>query len=174
MRYRFHEVRDNDGFWKSLATWWASLEHDRGQRAALRRADSPEEIRQSPAFWRGPASALERDGFAMDFDDLERLALPIGVLAHAKELAGSTHTARLLGQLDKGGQSVRDVRFRRLLAVADDDRAGLYTMLIRLTRLLGGRVALRSLVCAGFAWNDAARRDWARQYYTAPTPTQND
>lgn len=172
IRYRFHEVRDDDAFWKALITWWASLEHDRGQRAALRRAKSPKEVSMEIAFWRGPVAALEKAGFALDLNHLERLALPLGVLAHATALASGTHCARLLGQLDKGGQSVRDVRFRRLLAVDDADRDGLYTMFIRLTRLLGGKVAPHSLVTAGFAWNDAARREWARQYYSTPQATE--
>lgn len=168
MRQRFHDVKDNPDFWKALYTWWSSLEHDRGQRATLRRADSPAGILIEPAYWRGPVAALKRAGIELDHADTERLALPVGILAHARALAEKHHFARQLALLGKGGQDVRDVRFRRLLAVHDEDRDGLYRMLIRLTRMLDGVVHTRSIVLGGFYWNDATRLNWARQYYTAP------
>lgn len=167
---RFRELRENPKFWDSLNNWWASLEHDRGQRAALRRAETPEEVFIASAFWRGPVAALTRGGFTLPENELECLALPIGVLAHAKTLApGEQHFARLLGQSDKGGEAVRDARFRKLLAVGDEDRTGLFRMLLRLMRMLDDRAELKSLVIAGFDWNDDTRRKWARQYYTTPT-----
>lgn len=170
---RFRELRENPKFWDSLNNWWTSLGSDRGQRAALRRAQAPGEVFIASAFWRGPVAALARDGFTLPEDELECLALPIGVLAHAKALAPrEQHFARLLGQSDKGGEAVRDARFRKLLAVGDEDRTGLFLMLRRLVRTLDDRAALKSLVIAGFDWNDTTRRDWARQYYTTPT-TQN-
>ena len=164
-KHRFHVVKDDEAFWKALYAWWASLEHDRGQRAALRRAKTPDEVFIDAAFWRGPVAALRRADIDLADQDLERLALPLGVLVHARELTGKGHFATQLGRMDKGGQQVRDVRFRKLLAVDDQDREGLYRMLIRLTRILGGGVHPPSLITGGFAWNDNTRRQWARRYY---------
>jgi CRISPR system Cascade subunit CasB len=60
---------------------------------------------------------------------------------------------------------VRDVRFRRLMAV--DDRDELFTMLGRLIRLLDDRVKPESLVQGTFFWSENIKRRWALQYYSA-------
>ncbi|WP_461211492.1 type I-E CRISPR-associated protein Cse2/CasB [Desulfocurvus sp. DL9XJH121] len=173
MQQQFYDAQNKDEFWGALRSWWHSLEHDRGQRATLRRAKIPGEVFLNSAFWRGPVAALERKGFTFSLQDLERLALPLGLLAHAKSLADRDSLPRMLAQSGKGGEAVRDVRFRKLLAVGDEDRDGLYMMLIRLTRMLDGDVPLQSLVKGTFRWNDDTRRQWARQYYTSTNPKQS-
>ena len=165
---RYKELRNDRDFWKHLEKWWASLNDDRGQRAALRRAKSPEDVLAERAFWRGPVAELRSAGYELHEDDQRALAFAAGLLAHAKTL-GRAHTARMLAQHGTGSAEVRDIRLRRLLAVADEDHDGLYQMLRRLVRLLGDAVEPRSLFNAACRWDDAQRRQWAREYYTAPT-----
>lgn len=42
-----------------------------------------------------------------------------------------------------------------------------YPLLIRIVRLLDGRVNLVSLANAAFWWNERTKRDWAYDYYAA-------
>lgn len=152
-------------FWEVVEASWKDLDDNRGNRAELRRARTPTEIFASPAYQRGFVARLFAGGIALDVHALQRLALPIGVLAHAKGLVHESHFARQLARSDKGSQQVRDVRFRRLLAVQDRDE--LYVMLIRLLRYLGSEADVKSLVSGGYWWNDNTRRQWASFYYGA-------
>jgi len=160
---------NNPVFWEAVEETWAELEENRGNRAELRRAKTPTEVFVSAAYQRGFVRRLYAKGIVLDVHALQRLALPMGVLAHAKRLARGSHFARQLAQAGSGSQQVHDVRFRRLLAVQDRD--DLYLMLIRLLRYLGGEADPESLVKGGYWWNDNTRRQWAAYYYGAEPAT---
>ncbi|GAB6060957.1 type I-E CRISPR-associated protein Cse2/CasB [Desulfonatronum parangueonense] len=159
-----HKYLNQDAFWTVLRDWFDALAGNLGQRARLRRAKEPFEVFISPAMQRDLRIRLIQAGFPLSNQALERLALGIGVVSHAKALLGEGHFARQLARADKGSQDVRDVRFRRLLAV--EDREELYTMLVRLVRYLDGVVHLESLIKGTFWWNEKTRREWAMHYYT--------
>jgi CRISPR system Cascade subunit CasB len=158
-----NEAFDDNGFWNAVDEWWHSLgSSDRGQRAELRRARSRTEVYVSPAFRNGLVYKLER--FELAETDLERLALPAGVLAHGRKLRTSHFGAVFAGE-GKGSPDMRDVRFRKLLAVGDDEYDELYRMLVRLVRLTDGAASLNGLVRDTLRWNDRARLNWAKAYY---------
>lgn len=170
MTNTFREARNQDAFWGALRAWHTGLKNDRGQRAELRRCKTLTDVFTSRAFWRGPVPMLRQAGFELDSRDWERLALPLGVLAWAETL-DEKHTdfPVLLARDDKGSENVRDVRFRKLLSVGDNERDALYDMLRRLVRLLRGKADLRSLVEGAYYWNDQTRRWWAEKYYSTHT-----
>jgi CRISPR system Cascade subunit CasB len=103
--------------------------------------------------------ALERD--RGERANLRRAAAPSGVVFSGASIAQQMATAKSPG----AGARVSGLRFRRLLAVSD--REVLYTLLIRVVRLLDGRVNLASLANAAFWWNERTKRDWAYDYYAA-------
>lgn len=152
--------------WGVLRGWHASLETNRGERAALRRAKSPEEVFLCPAYHRGLVRRLREAGIDLDHRELILLALPVGVLATAKTLVDSGSFARLMA-MHKGSDQVRDTRFRRLLAVGDQERDELFRMLRRLVCWLDESAHLFTLVRGGCWWNESTRRDWATSYYTS-------
>lgn len=157
-----HEALRDDGFLKTVEQWWYSLNTDRCQRANLRRAKSLIDVYSSPAYREGLAQEVARFGF--DESDLERLALSAGVLAHAKELRRG-HFAAVFAREGAGSAGMRDIRFRKLLAIGDDEYEELYRMLVRLVRLTGGVASLGGLVRHTVHWNDAARLEWVQNYY---------
>lgn len=158
-----NEAFKDNGFWKDVEAWWLTLgSSDRGQRAELRRARSRTEIYVSPAFRNGLVDKLER--FELTEADLERLALPAGVLAHAARLS-TAHFGAVFAREGKGSPGMRDVRFRKMLAVGDDEYDDLYRMFVRLVRLTDGAASLNGLVRNTVYWNDKARLEWAKAYY---------
>lgn len=169
-----HNALSDEKFWKIIAVWWHSLDDDRGQRAELRRAKTPAEVYISPAYRDGIVRNLTQ--FALTESELERLALPIGVLARVRNLTSGSHFAALFGTRGKGSPAMRDVRFRRLLAIANDNTDGmdenrdeLFRMLVRMVRLTDDTATLNGLIKGGIWWNDVTKREWARQYYTHRT-----
>ena len=153
-----------------LLNWWKTLEDNRGIRAELRRAKTPFDVYVSNAFRRGLVSFLEGKGIELEEKELERLALPVGVLAHAKEVTFSSSKdkrfAHLLASEEQGKENVCDVRFRRLLSVDPANRDDLYIMLIRLVRMTGGKIILNGFVSGACFWNDKTKRIWAQDYYS--------
>ena len=101
----------------------------------------------------------------------EALASVAGLASHVK---GNIGTDKRIAQLmarpraGGGGAKVSGLRFRRLLAVTERDE--LYPLLIRVIRLLDGKVNLVSLANSAYWWNEITRKQWAYDYYaTAPT-----
>lgn len=150
-------------FWAELRKWWASLDDNRGTRARLRRAKTPDEVFVSPDYQRGLLPLLKAAGIEMEPKDAARLARAVGVLAHVRTLLAEGHFARQLAPAESGQESVRDPRFKKLLATTDPD--DLFLMLRRLVAYLGGTAELRSLVTGASDWTDKTRRAWAIQYY---------
>ncbi len=165
MSKKLTNPKNRSALWSVLKRWQKSLEHNRGARAELRRAKSPLDVYVSTAFRRGLVPLLGKD-FELSEDELQSLALPVGVLAHARTLAKDIPFATLLAMTDKGSESMRDVRFRKLLSVGDDDHTGLYKMLIRLLKLADGKASLDGLVYGSMFWNEKTRYQWAEAYYS--------
>jgi len=155
-----------DGSASILRLWWEGLEQDRGERAALRRASNPTEVVFSPAYHR-LFGQIQQQGFKMRRDSLAAVA---GMSAHVKEDTGQglTFAKQMASPKSQGsGAKVSGLRFRRLLAVVQ--REELYPLLIRVIRLLDGRVNLLDLANSVYWWNEMTRRQWAYDYYaTAP------
>lgn len=158
------EVLKSEKFKTAVWQWWQTLDKDRGQRAELRRCSSWAEVYISAAY-RDHLAAQMQASFALDEKDLACLALPAGVLAHARSLEKGLHFAKLFAQRGSGSPAMRDVRFRRLLAIADDKTDELFVMLVRLVWLMDDTAALPGLLEIGRFWNDQSRIRWAKEYY---------
>ncbi|GFK93303.1 hypothetical protein NNJEOMEG_01134 [Fundidesulfovibrio magnetotacticus] len=161
-------------FWSVLEAWWRGLEDDRGTRAVLRRAKTPLAVFITPEFQRGPVALLTRNGIDLDHQDQERLALGLGVLAHVappvkdRTEGAPPHFAGLL-KPEKGQESTRDPRMRKLLTLEDQESEALFLMLRRLAKYLEGKApvgaAWRSLLRGACFWDEKTRRGWAMDYY---------
>lgn len=159
--------RPGDDSANILHAWWEGLEHDRGERAVLRRASSPTEA----VFFRAYhhlLGQLQQRGYIVNREGLATVA---GLAAHVKGDTGTDKSmAQQMASPKPGGNvaKVSGLRFRRLLAVNQGDE--LYPLLIRVIRLLDGKVNLVSLANAAYWWNENTRKQWAYDYYaTAPT-----
>ena len=87
-------------FRKVLIQWHGNLQgKPRGERAGLRREKNPFDVYTSNDFRRGIVSRLERKDFEFDEFDLERLALPLGLIAHIKTLDNTEHFCKALCQV---------------------------------------------------------------------------
>lgn len=155
-----------------LKTWWQSLETDRGERAALRRAVSLTEVMLSPAFHR-LLNSLRRAGYGVADYRYPKLAAIAGLAARVK-METSESLATRMGSPKSGGDkaAMSDLRVRRVLAC--DDVEELYTLLRRALALLGGQANLPDLAATLWHWspmdekrsNDPRRR-LAYDYYAA-------
>jgi CRISPR system Cascade subunit CasB len=160
-----HEMRG-----KALLEWQESLEQDKGSRARLRRAASPDEVAFEPAFHR--LLAKLRPVFRVDDPKARRnLAALAGLAARVREHTADLPLARQMGRSgdrkSSAGPAVSEQRFRRLLTTASlDDR---YSQLSRVIHLLGNKIDLLSLADAVCDWDDDPdlRQHWAYDYYQA-------
>jgi len=161
---------DGDDSSHLLLTWWQGLRDEPGDRAILRRAASPVDVVFCPAFHR-LIGRLRTEGYPLGNDGSAGVAVVAGLAAHVREhAAGSSLARQMAGPRAVGsGARVSGLRFRRLLAVSD--RAELYPLLIRVVRLLDGRVDVPDLARSAFWWNQRTRKRWAYDYYDA-TPSE--
>jgi len=160
-------------FWDVILNWWNGLDKDRGTRARLRRAKTPDEVFVSPDFQRGLRARLAAEGISLEHEEAAKLALGIGVLVHAvppspEAPAPRMHFARQLAPEDSSQVSTRDPRFRKLLATTEPEP--LFLMLRRLVAYLGKQVEYKSLIQGASDWTEETRRNWAKNYYVYRTP----
>ena len=136
----------------AVLKWWLGLENDRGGRAELRRAHNPTEVVFLPAY--------QRLNAMLNLPDKEALACVAGVCAHVKNHVDGEFT----GYMSKGDKPiVSPRRFRRLLAI--NDRTELYHAMIRVVRLLGGKVNVVDLAKTVYWWNEGTKKQLAYDYY---------
>ncbi|MDV2482239.1 type I-E CRISPR-associated protein Cse2/CasB [Methanoculleus sp. Wushi-C6] len=143
-----------------LIEWWASLDHARGDRAALRRCRSSQEVAFVPAFHR-----LRRNLSAIAPVDAEKLAVVAGILSHVKENDYALRFAQQMATSKNGSDRARvsGLRFRRLLKIEDHD--DLYGAVVRTIRLLDGSLNIASLADGIYWWNERTKNNWAFDYY---------
>jgi CRISPR system Cascade subunit CasB len=156
-----------------LKNWWKSLEQNKGLRASLRRTSSPTNVMFESEFYTLHKTLLGHNKAIND----ERFAAVMGLLAHVKySFEGKKSFGGLLGSTDaeKGGTNPRlsEARFKRLLVI--DDRDEMYRAMIRVVRLLDGKVPIADFANLVYWWNDRSKRDVAREYYKALTKFNAD
>lgn len=170
--YAFPQRKRDDPSLDILRAWWKSLEDDKGERAALRRAANLTGVMLSPAFHR-LLNDLRRAGFGISDSRYPKLAAIAGLAARIKGEDGES-LATTMGTPRSGGgkAAVSELRMRRLLACNDIDE--LYTLLRRALALLDNRASLADLAATVWNWvpmdekrpNDP-RRQMAYDYYAA-------
>lgn len=144
----------------ALVEWWGGLERARGDRAALRRCRSAQEIAFVPAFHR-----LRHDLSRIAPVDAEKLAVVAGILSHVRKNDYSLRFAQQMATSKDGGDRARvsGLRFRRLLKI--EGRNDLYGAVVRTIRLLDGSVNIASLADGVYWWNERTKNNWAFDYY---------
>lgn len=157
-----------------LRKWWQGLEHDKGERAALRRAGSLTEVMLSPAFHR-LLRDLRAAGFAVPEFRYPKLAAIAGLAARLKKDDPANSLADRMGQPKSGGKTsvVAELRMRNILAC--DDLETLYEPLLRRAlSLLDDQANLADLAAIVWHWSpmdqkraNDPRRQMAYDYYAA-------
>jgi len=145
-----------------LLEWWENLDQDRGDRAALRRAATVEQVMFSPGFHR-----LWRKLRGTRWSRPDSIALIAALAARVKKLDSSNSFAAQLGSPPPGRKKVAlsGLRFRRLLQASQHNE--LLQACSRAIAICDGRVNLISLAKDVYWWTDQTKRDWAFDYYDA-------
>ncbi len=139
--------------------WWNGLEHDPGGRAELRRCARAVEAVFCPQSHR-LGSALRENGVPVAASVFPWMAI---ALSHVREhTAGTSLVAAMIGP-DASHPVLSPIRFRRLLGAAS--RADMVILVVRLIRMLGGRVNVAELAETVNFWGDDMKRRWAFAYY---------
>jgi CRISPR system Cascade subunit CasB len=158
-----------------LMAWWKALDDNRGERAELRGAETPDEVLPAKAF-----HALCRVLPRWESRDLLALATVAGILAHVKT-NDNLSLPRQLGQpKEKGGDkpAFSELRFQQLLSC--QDHAEFFQRLRRAVQMMDGTADVCRLADDILRWavdrldataekpSQKFRYTWARDYF-APT-----
>jgi len=183
----FHELKDEQ-VREQLLKWWQSIsevrkrgERDkprdvggRGERAELRRAETPMEILPAKAFHR---LCWILPWWANKDDNLLALAIVAGILAHV-ETAGHGSFPRQLGTPKEGSDKAifSELRFQQLLS--SENHNEFYQRLRRAVQLVGGTADICLLADGILHWakdrqdssaekpSQRFRYTWAKDYFT--------
>jgi len=155
-----YAVLQDEAEHRKLFGWWKSLGDNRGERAELRRCETPEQVLPAKAFHR-----LCRILPQWEEQDLLALAVVAGVLAHV-ENAGGGSFARQLGTPTEGSDKplFSELRFQQLLAA--HDHGEFFQRLRRAVKQAGGTADIHFLADGILHW----ARD--RADATAARPSQ--
>ncbi len=156
-----------------LKGWWQALQKDRGERAQLRRCDTPAGVLLQRGFHRISRSFPwwnKRD------DDVLALATVAGVLSHVKSELPISFPAQLGQEKDNSGKPVMsELRFQQLLASRNWE--DFYSSFRRAVHLAGDAASILSIADGIFLWardkknlmNENPRKRfsflWADAYY---------
>lgn len=145
-----------------LVEWWNNLEDNRGDRAALRRAASIDQVMFNPAFHR-----LWRSLRGTPWQRAERVALVAALAARVREHRPEKTFAAQLGTPPRGREkaALSGLRFRRLLQAKASDE--LLQGCSRAIAMCGHKVNLLNLAESVYWWGDGVQKKWAFDYYDA-------
>lgn len=147
---------------KIILSWWKGLEDNKGDRAKLRRAGKPSEVVFVEIYHKLYYDLISQ-GYKID---KEKLAAIAGLISNVKENENNGRFAQQMAEKKTGDKAVvSSLRFRRLLQIEDEDIDDLYIKMIRIIRLLDGRVNIGSLAESVYWWKDKTRKEWAYDYY---------
>ena len=142
--------------------WWEALPEDPGGRASLRRCSTVADATFVPAFHRLRWAAGEVRA--------ETLALIAVVLSHVRSNAAGASVGEQMGS-GKGDRAVvSELRFRRLLERPASEPDDLAHDLIRVLRLLDGKLNIPDLVKGLQQWGwrtIPTQKKWASDYFDA-------
>jgi CRISPR system Cascade subunit CasB len=161
---------------QKLCSWWTSLDKNRGDRARLRRAERPDDVllteaffhflQQMPEEWAKPELLLTS-------------AMVAAALSHVKELRDGETFATQLALPKRGATKARmsELRFQQLQKSRDPEE--FFRRLLRAIHLVESRVNILSLAESTLHWMNEYRYGadrvpqkriavrWATDYYTA-------
>jgi len=150
-----------------LKDWWLALADNRGDRAELRRAGSPDDAALIPAtvqlVTRLRGTDVEKHG-----DWIERIPAIAGLAAHLDPdarhaiLEVATPLPERMVHLKGDRPLVSELRFRRLLRTPRQD---LYRPMIRILAMLDHQANLFELAESLFWWGPRIQKEWAFIYF---------
>lgn len=169
--YPFPQWKRDDPSFAILRNWWQELDNKKGEKAALKRADSLTEVVFCPAYHR-LIRTLRNAGYSVPESRYTKLAAIGGLAARIKEDLPGAFGAQM-GALKPGDKPIlSELRVRRVLAC--DDLEELYMLLRRALGILGGNASLSGLAATIWQWESLAekrpydsRRQMAYDYYAA-------
>lgn len=158
---------DEHGTGAALNDWWADLQHNKGDRAELRRCATVLDVVMTPAYHR-VYRLLVQHGLPDDPGHRnERIPLIVALVAQIKDkgaLPRAQPLAKVMSASPEGSDrpSVNPSRFRRLLTLdaPDDLLAGFR----RVLPLIEGEVRPQVLAHDLYYWGDKRKRAWAYAY----------
>lgn len=158
---------DEHGTGAALNDWWAGLQHNKGDRAELRRCATVLEVVMTPAYHR-VYRLLVQHGLPDDPERRnERIPVIVALVAQIKDKGALPRTqplAKVMSASPEGSNrpSVSPSRFRRLLTLdsPDDLLAGFR----RVLPLIEGEVRPQVLAQDLYYWGDRRKRAWAYAY----------
>jgi len=177
--YRF--LKDSAARGK-LLEWWEWLDDNRGDRARLRRVESPDDVLMTSAFSR---FLTEMPDDWSESGQLPASALVAAIVAQVKENVTSPSFAAQLATPKDGGDKPRmsELRFQPLQK--SQDPTEFYRRLLRAVRILDCNVNILSLTDDILHWMHEHRKGvdrnpqnrlafcWASDYYRALTKKQS-
>lgn len=157
-----------------LLKWWEWLDDNRGDRARLRRVESPDDVLLTSAFSRFLAEMPDNWS---ESRHLTESALVTAIMAHVKDNVTSSSFAAQLAIPKDGGDKPRmsELRFQQLQK--SQDPTEFYRRLLRAVRMLDCSVNILSLTDDILHWMHEYRKGvdrnpqdrlafcWANDYY---------
>ncbi len=158
----------------TLLKWWKWLDDNRGDRARLRRVESPDDVLMTSAFAHFLAEMPD------DWSESRQLpasALVAAIVAQVKDNVTAPSFAAQLATAKEGGDKPRmsELRFQQLQK--SQEPAEFYRRLLRVVRMLDGNVNILSLTDDILHWMHEYRKGidrnpqnrlafcWASDYY---------
>ncbi|PCK01711.1 MAG: type I-E CRISPR-associated protein Cse2/CasB [Alteromonadaceae bacterium] len=156
----YWKLSDNEK--TQLKAWWRWLDENRGDRAVLRRASSPDDILLSPSFSKFfnqmPASWL--GGERIQYADAAMVA---AVVARIKNHSDKHSFAKTLAVLsgDKTKSPLSELRFTQLQKSPTEQEV--FTRICRAIQMLGGKTNVVSITEDILQWLLEFRQGHARK-----------
>ncbi len=148
--YVFNDAND----WGALRQWWAWLDENRGERAKLRRCETPEDVLLQSGFHQ-----LCKKLPKWEESDLIALAAVAGLLSHLAYVpeVSDVDFSRQLGRPKDGGDraAMSELRFQQLMASEGIDE--FYSRLRRAIQLLKRNGNIISIADGVFHWSREQR-----------------
>ncbi len=159
-----------------LLEWWEWLDENRGDRARLRRVESPDDVLLTSAFLHFLAKMPDEWSLP---EQLPASALVAAIVAQVKENVASPCFAEQLATPKEGSEKPRmsELRFQQLQK--SHDPTEFYRRLLRAVRILDSNVNILSIVDDILHWMHEYRKGvdrnpqkrlafcWAADYYRA-------
>ncbi len=157
------KLPETETFSSIALSWWHSLEHNKGNKAELKRVSKPLEavfLKSYPDLLR----FLNKEGDKITDKRKERTAIFAALAAHVKKNEIERGNAEMMAKSSEGTKApVSGLRFRQLLAAEEPD--DLFLRYLRVIKLLDNRINLKQLFNDIYWWNDDTRKKYAYDYY---------
>lgn len=157
-----------------ILNWWNELKHSSGNKADLRRCNTPSETVFLPVSHKLISKLKDCEDIQFNLS-MNKLCAIAGILAHVKD-QNSISFARQLSQSKSGSDQavVSDLRFRRILQYNNISEEELfYQKMIRIIRHIDCRANIYDLCYSLYFWGDKVKKQWAYDYYGTIDPNGN-